>query len=298
MTPRVPRRLPVTRRRVLAGFSLLGAGALPAFAEGAAARVVSLDYALAETLIAIGAPLAALSGADDWSTWVVEPPLPPGVRNLGNAQLPNFELIARLRPDLILTTPFLDAVEAPLRRVGPLLRVPIYEEGRRPFDGAVAATLLLGERLGRSGEAKAFLAAADREFGALAERIGALERRPLLLTNMMDGRHIRVHGGDGLLQGVLDRLGVENAYKGHTNYWGFETLGVERLASMGEAHLISFEPVPPDAAAVLNRSPLWLELPFVRAGRVSTLPAVNAFGAVPSALRFARLVAETLEAAG
>jgi ABC-type Fe3+-hydroxamate transport system substrate-binding protein len=143
--------------------------------------------------------------------------------------------------------------------------------------------------------ARSFLAGAERRFDAYRSRIAALHPLPVLLVNFMDGRHVRVYGGSGLYQNVLERIGVTNAWTGETNYWGFSTVGIERLATREDLRLIAFEPIPADTRPTLERSPLWSRLPFVKAGHVSVLPSVLMFGAMPSALRFARLLVEHLE---
>ncbi len=288
-------RLP--RRDVLAGLALL---ATSSFAVGAAPlpRVAAMDYGLAEILLTLNAPFVGLSGLGDWDKWVVEPGLPSGVADLGSTQLPNFELLSQLRPDLILTTPYLDPFLPTLQRIGETMRVAIYDEGLEPLDRSVDATRRIGDRLDRRAEAERYLAAAEDEFAAIRARIAAIGPRPVLLLTFIDARHVRVFGGSGLYQSVLGRIGVPNAFAGETNYWGFATLGVERLATLGDAWLMLLDPLPPDALRTGRRSPLWTALPAVRAGRVSRLPPVLMFGTVSSALRCARLVAAEFERRG
>ncbi|WP_246191199.1 ABC transporter substrate-binding protein [Aureimonas leprariae] len=254
-----------------------------------------MDYALTEILFSLDVPVAGLAEREGWQEWVVEPALPAEIVDVGLPQAPNLELISELRPDLILTTPWLDPVLSSLQRVAPTLRVSIYEEGATPFARSYDATRLLGERLGRPDRAARFIAEADREFDAIAARMRRLAPPPLLLVNFVDARHVRVYGGDGLYQSVLDRIGLKNAFQGEANYWGFATVGVENLAASPGARLIAFEPIPPDALPTLARSPIWRELPFVRDGRMSTLPPVLTFGAMLSSLRCARLLADELE---
>jgi ABC-type Fe3+-hydroxamate transport system substrate-binding protein len=207
----------------------------------------------------------------------------------------NFELLAALAPDLILTSPFVQDLEATLRRIAPIQRVSIFEKGSVPLSQPREVTRVLGERLGRADEARSVLAGAERAFEGFRRRAQRLAPLPVLLVNFIDARHVRVYGGAGLYQNVLDRIGLVNAWTRDTNYWGYSTVGIEALATDRDLHLIAFEPVPPDAQPTLVRSPLWRNLPFVRAGHVSVLPSVLMFGAIPSAVRFARLLVEELE---
>lgn len=258
-------------------------------------RVASLDYGLAETMLAIGTVPVALAAAADWGTWVVEPPLPPSVQDLGAAQEPNFERLAALRPDLILTTDYVTMVEPELARIAPVERLTLFSEGVEPMARARDVTMTLGVRLGRTDEAIRFLAAFDTEMDALAARLATHRAKPLLLASFMDPRHVRIYGTSGLYGNVLSRLGLRNAWSEVVNYWGFSTVGIEALGAMPDARFVAIEPVAPDIWPVLARSPLWTALPFVRAEAVSTIAPALMFGALPSALRFARLLAADLE---
>jgi ABC-type Fe3+-hydroxamate transport system substrate-binding protein len=258
-------------------------------------RVASLDWALTETMITLGHDPIAIVGASDWDRFVVEPRLPAGIADLGLQPEINFELLAELKPDLILTSPFIQELEPLLGKIAPIIRLSIFEKGPVPLAQPRAVTEALGERLECVKATQSFLANADRLFDQFRQRVLALDPLPLMLLNFVDARHARVYGGAGLYQNVLDRLGLSNAWSGGTNYWGFSTVGIEKLATRESLRLIAFEPIPPDTLPTLQGSPLWSQLPFVRAGHVSVLPPVLMFGAMPSALRFARLLVEHLE---
>ena len=273
--------------------------ALPLLSQRAATRrglrVAAMDWALAETMIALGHPPIAIVAARDWNRFVVEPPLPSGVVDLGLQPEINFELLASLTPDLILTSPFVQHLEPVLKRIADTVRLSIFEKGSVPLAQPRTLTRILGERLDRADAAESVLAGAERAFDSYRARVAAISPLPVLLVNFIDARHVRVYGGAGLYQNVLDRIGVVNAWTGATNYWGYSTIGIEKLATSTDLRVIAFEPVPPDSDATLRRSPLWSRLPFVRAGHVGVLPSVLMFGAIPSALRFARLLVEHLE---
>ena len=287
-------KLPVDRRRFLSTLTMATVLSRFAWSEPGL-RVASLDWALAETMLAIGQEPIAIVAASDWDRFVVEPPLPHGVVDLGLQQEINFELLASLKPDLILTSPFIQDAEPILERIGATLSLSIFKQGTKPLAQPLLLTRTLAKRLGCTQAAQVFLANAEQLLDSYRARVVALEPVPVLLVNFVDARHVRVYGGAGLYQNVLERIGVVNAWTGETNYWGYSTVGVEKLATTKNLRLIAFEPIPPDARATLQRSPLWSRLPFVEAGQVAVLPTVFMFGAMPSALRFARLLVEKLE---
>jgi ABC-type Fe3+-hydroxamate transport system substrate-binding protein len=106
-----------------------------------------------------------------------------------------------------------------------------------------------------------------------------------------DARHVRTFGRDSLFGSVLERLRLVNAWRTATRFRATATVGLERLAEMPDAALVVVDPVPPGVWAALDESPLWHALPSVRDGRVIRLDAVNPFGALPAARRFAELLA-------
>ena len=288
---------PDLRRRALLAALLaspftLGAG--PAWASPL--RIATLDYALAQTLIALGCPPIAISDARDWEKWVMEPKLAPGTVDLGASLDPNMELLAALQPDLILTTDYVGLAEKRLSRIAPVRRITLYADGGSPLPKALAAVREVGDLTGRSAEAELYLQDTARFFDACARRALPFRERPVAVLSFIDPRHVRVTGRPGLYQDVLDRLGLRNAWEEPGNFWGFSTVGLEQLVALGDAFTVA-DYMPDDVAATLPDSPLWRELPFVRDGAVPVLPPVLVFGGVPSARRFASLLLDALEAA-
>ncbi|WP_371348263.1 ABC transporter substrate-binding protein [Ancylobacter sp. IITR112] len=287
-----------TRRGLVAAAALglvLASSRLRAEPAPTPRRIVSLDYGLAETLLALGVTPLAIAEADQWATWVVEPPMPPDVVNLGAAQEANLELLSVLKPDLILSTPYLDALRPTLQRIA---RTEIFAintpEPGTPYVRSVDATRRLGGLIGRAGEAQALIAASAAQMAATRAALAPQAGPPVFLVSFMDTRHVRVYGAKSLFDDVLTLCGLTNAWQGHANYWGFATVGIEQLARAPEARLIYVEPIAADVRAALARSPLWNSLGFVRAGRVHAMPPVLMFGMLPSAMRFARLLQNTL----
>jgi iron complex transport system substrate-binding protein len=261
-------------------------------------RVVSLDYGLASTMLAIGVTPRAVVSLGNWDRWVVEPQMPEGVVDLGTTAEINLEVLTSVQPSLVLSTPFLAALDEKLSAIAPVMRFTIYAEGASALDQSYAETLRLGAALERENEAAAFLEQADATFDRLSERVRLLSPPPVAVVSFMDQRHARIYSGAGLYGGVMQRIGLKNAWRGQANYWGFETIALEQLAELGEeAHLVAVDPlIPPDVLSRLQESPLWNSLPFVRKQRVSIMPGVLMFGMVQEATRFGSLIVGDLEA--
>ena len=289
--------MPMCRRTLL--------GAVPALATAPALaaqpappvmspRVVSLDFGLTETLLALGVAPVGMPGPAYYRQWVVDPILPDGVADVGQRTQPNLELLASLTPDAILTIADHDAILPQLRNIAPVLRLPIYTARQRPWDCSVEAARVLGAWLGRAEAAERLVEDIGQRCADTRARLALRPVRPLLVASFTDPRHLRVYAAGSILQACLDRLGLRNAWSGGTGIWGSANVGLDALAPLEDAALFTIDPQPPDLAAVLDGSPLWRALAFVRARRVFTLPPVLMFGTLPAADRFAALLAPRL----
>ncbi|GAB4064394.1 iron-siderophore ABC transporter substrate-binding protein [Ancylobacter sonchi] len=290
----------ISRRALLAGglaSGIAGLSSMPARAASTpASRAATLDWALLETLLALGHPPVAATELVQFRAIAVEPPVPDGVADLGLRGLPNLETLLLARPDVIFNSSFYAALEPRLSRIAPVESFTLYQPGRPPYAPMVEMTGAVAARLDLAGRAEAFLAAATTRFAALTARLGA-GNRPVLAVNFGDARHVRVFGFDSMIGEAMPRIGLANGWDGPTSYSAAAPVGLEALAPHGEAWIASVGPVPPDVATGLARNPFWQALPAVKAGRVLWLDPVDPFGALPSALRFARLLTEALERA-
>lgn len=294
----------LSRRALLLGGLATGALARHVAAAGARAgspeRVVAMDFGLAETLIEMGLPPIALPDPGEWATWVVEPALPPGIVNLGTDREPNLELLAALRPDLIVSTPYLDGIKPLLERFAPVRTLSVYAPpAGNAYERSIAATRELAALIGREEAGEALIGRAQSAMDEARRRFAAagMAGRPLLVVNFLDTRHVRVYGAGSLFGDVMERVGLANGWTQPSNYWGFSTVGIEALAGSPASSLIYLEPIAADTLDRLAASPLWNSLPFVRAGRVHRLPPVLMFGMLPSAMRFARQLVHVLDGA-
>ncbi|AZO51939.1 MAG: iron-siderophore ABC transporter substrate-binding protein [Mesorhizobium sp.] len=280
----------MTRRAALGLFLL----PMAASAEARPLRIVCLDDGLAETLLMLGVRPVAIADREVWETWVVEPPLPPEIADVGTLLEPNLEFLQQLKPDIILSIPYLDGIKPQLERVAPVKTIGLYTEAGEPYRLAVEATRELARLTRRQAESEALIAATEACFTETRQKLAPLAARPVYIVNFLDPRNVRVYGARSLFQAVFDRIGIRNAWTGETNYWGFSTVGIDGLATASDARLAFLEPMPEGAGGTLTESPVWNAMPFVRNRSIMRLPAVLMFGGLPSAARFARVLTRAM----
>ncbi|PDT18556.1 amino acid ABC transporter substrate-binding protein [Rhizobium sp. J15] len=282
----------LSRRQFLAGAAGLLSAPAPLRAVESL-RVATLDWALLETLLAVGANVVAATELRQFREVAVTPEVPATTADLGLRGTPNFEVLRLQRPDLIFNSNFYTWADERMRAIAPVESHAIYKSGESPFALAEQATLAIGERLQ--------LPAAKRLTEELSARLdryrsvfAAGDGRPVIPINLGDARHFRVFGSDSMFGEVLKRVGLTNAWQGATSYSAAAPVGIEALASMPDAWIVMIAPHPADAVVTLSASSFWNALPAVREKRVLTLSAVNPYGALPAAGRFADLLAEGL----
>lgn len=283
---------PISRRALIAAGAAL---ALPGLARAASLRAATLDWAILETLLALGHPPVAATELIQFREIAIEPPVPDSVADLGLRGLPNLETLLLARPDIIFNSSFYAALEPRLARIAPVESFALYLPGRAPYEPMAAMTRTISARLGTPEAADALLGRAEAEFTALRRRLSGVAR-PVLPLNFGDARHFRSFGFDSMIGEALPRLGLTNAWAEPTSYSATAPVGIEALARYEDAFIAVIGPTPPDVEPVLARSPFWQALPAVKARRVLRLGPVDPFGAIPSSLRFARLLTEALEA--
>ncbi len=302
----------LTRRRLLAaglGLLTLPAGvawgatgeavardaiAVAADAQGLP-RVAALGWATAQSLLAIGAEPLLMPEIERYRHLVIEPPVPDSVREAGLRSEPSLELLAQLRPDLIVIDPSLGGARARLERIAPVVVFDVRAtETQSAYEQARLALRGIAGRLGRSGACEAYLARVDAMITAAERTLAGYRGGPLYVVGELVRNSMLIFGGRCIYQDLLDRFGLVNAWTGPTSPWGHATVGLEKMAEVPEARLLLLSDQAMDLKAMIESRPLARRLPFVRAERITVLDNMLFYGGVPTAERFTRLLAERL----
>lgn len=293
------------RRRLLAqggALGLLGAWAAlgaPAAAADAPRRVVTMNWELTETLLALGVAPVGTPLPDWYRSTIVEPPLPAGVVDTGLLYQPNFDVLQALKPDLFVITPGHAPAKRWLERIAPTITLGMYMSNPEPYRALCSETAELAARLQRPERATALIDEAARTTGAVRARLATravLTGAPVIVADLVDDRHLRVYGRGSLFDEMLAQLGVVNAVHPRTGKgaWttqaGFALAPLQRLVDVQQASLLLVGSVAPPMRAALERNEIWQALPAVRAKRIATLPVIAPYGGLVSMQRFAHAV--------
>ncbi|MCL7928673.1 ABC transporter substrate-binding protein [Halomonas llamarensis] len=257
-----------------------------------------MDWTIAETLLAIGAPVSSVAQQSDYHQWVGEPRIPESTTDMGLRSQPNLELLAHAPPKQTLISPMFSGLTPRLERIAPVTSFTLYSPGTDTWQEMQTLTRQLGELTKHQPQAEALIADTQALMSTLRESrpLPPSEIAPLLIVQFMDARHVRVFGENSLYNAVLEQLELANAWDQSTNAWGFSLVGIETLARYPEAMLVIVDPLPAGVEAELAKSGLWQQLQSVKHAKLVRLPPVWSFGALPSAQRFARTLVSALKA--
>lgn len=258
----------------------------------------TVDWTVAETLIALGEPPVAVGDIKSYQTWVSEPKLAEDTVDLGIRLQPNPELIAALsqslqaQPLIFIHSGFYASLNEKLSRYGKVYNVEFYKKGN-VWENVIAATKEIGKIIGKPLAVQQLLTDYTQEIAHYRPLLQPFTARPIALVQFIDTRHLRIYGENSLLGAVLSQLGFKNAYLPEVNTWGFQNIEITELAKLPKNTLfVVIKPYPHNIAVALEHNTLWQHLPLAKDALI--LPAVWTFGAIPSAQRFIPIFAKGL----
>ena len=250
-------------------------------------RVVALDRRAAlPHLLALGVtPVAALTYES-----IIGTPFPPVVaeqaRNVavlpvaGNADDPNLEAVAALRPDLVIGwTGGIEEKYAALSAIAPTVAVDV------DFTDAAVSLRAIAAALGREAEADAVISGFDERRAARLAEIGAIGDVSVVLS--IGGQQFRIYQptGSSVARWLAEAGGriVPDLASAVGEPYGDELVLIspENLGQVtGETIVVMHNTGPAGEAALaeLEGSPLWPTLPAVRAGRVVKVNSQESVG--------------------
>lgn len=265
-------------------------------------KYATLDWTVAETLLALGVEPVAMGDVAGYKKWVEQPILPNNIIDLGIRHQPNTEQIAwlayRLKPAslVFINTAFYDLATSTLNQFAQVEKVNFYQAGDA-WQNVVAATHAVAKIVGRPQSAVQLLNDFSQTIEQLSPQVQIFASRPIALVQFIDTRHLRIYAENSLLGAVLKQLGLRNAWQGEHNNWGFATIDITQLAHL-PAHslLVVIKPYPTNVVQALTHNTLWQHLEMSANSLV--LPAIWTFGGIPSAQRFAEVWVQALHNGG
>lgn len=257
-------------------------------------RIVTLEWLPTELLIALGVMPLAIADIPNYNLWVAEPPLAPGVIDVGQRTEPNMELIQQLKPSLLLITQGYGPDTQQLETIAPVLGVKANDGSAKPMQLAIKSLHKLADTLGLQDRAEQHLRVYNDAIAKTRELMKPVAQQPVLLMTFIDPRHVLVFGHGSMFHEIMGDVGLTNEWGGEGSFWGSVSVGVERLTRIKNARVLCFDHGSADIMDAVAKTPLWKSMPFVRANQFSVVPAVWFYGATFSAMHFCKILNSTL----
>lgn len=256
-----------------------GVAAVDDRANGSAGRVATLDFITTETVLMLGLEPVAVAGLKHYRTWVsIRTEGLTRAADLGRRAAPDLETLASAEPDLITGAAFRhQSLAASLRRIAPVVLYNWLPEDNRvtPLEHLRAVVRHLAERLHKQSRGETVLERMNARLDEQAQRLAeaGLGGTPVVLAQHVRGSdQFNLYTDRSLGGAIASAIGLDNAWEGEPQKFGYQTVGLRTLLKLDEAHLILVAQPDDSAFQQMTSSTVWQSLPAVQAGRIHRLP--------------------------
>lgn len=271
--------------------------------DGPAEDVVALEWGLTENLLALGVTPAGQADVEGYNTWATVEPLDPATPDVGFRGEPSLDAIAALDADLVVTTTDLpENVIAQIEEVTPVLALR-GSDASDPMGYLSRTVETLGTVTGTEDRADELLTELDEHLAAARTTLAdaGVDGAPVTMADGWDNNgvvSIRMYTEGSFFGGVLEELGLENAWTGEGDPdYGLSATDVEGLTGLGDVHFLyasNAAEADPFAEGLAGNA-VWEQLAFVQAGQVHRIPdGIWMFGGPSSATAFVDAVVSAL----
>lgn len=267
---------------------------LPLFGH-AAPRIATADWTIAETLTALGVPPLAVGDKTAYGKWVAHPPLDEHSHDSGVRMQPNLEYLSRLKPDFFIQSAFYAGSQKQLQKIAPVHEINMGDENGITWAHTVKSTRAIAQWAQIPQRAEQLITQTEQQFQKQKKQLQAHNARPIAVVQFINARQLRIYGRTSLFHVVLNQLGLQNAWQGESNAWGFTNLTLADLSKLPpNTLLIVVKPHPANIGRNLQNSAVWQRLPQSNAKHHRVLPAAWAYGGLVAMQRFGDLMTQAL----
>lgn len=263
--------------------------------EQAPQRVIALDWASVENLIELEITPIAIADTADYRTWVMQPPLPDNIIDVGTRDAPSLERIAQLQPDLIVIGGHQAGLKDKLQKIAPVLLFDGYNRNQNNYEAAYWIFLELAKLFDKQALAEQKLAIKAQRIELLKSKLNAHFNNQLPKVapiRFNNSALLWVFGDNAMPQYALELLGIDPALPQPASAWGVTQKKVVELAKVDDGVVLYFEPF--DQKQKLFNTPLWKAMPFVRQQRLAAVPPTWTYGGPISVQYLAEAMTEQL----
>ncbi|MEF1289677.1 iron-siderophore ABC transporter substrate-binding protein [Vibrio sp. M260118] len=257
-------------------------------------RVVVLNWDLLEQVLTLGVIPVGAPEIESYRLWVVNPEAPSSITDIGSRSEPNLELIASLKPDVILAaSPQKDLLPI-LKQIAPVVYLPNFTENEDAAKNAIAHFKTIAKLLDRQQKAELQLAQIEQRFAELREKLAqhyALNS-DLVVMRFSTLNSVFLYSDNSSTQFVVSKLGFNNPIHVEPRAWDIKQTRINTLQNIDDGYVLYVLPFPQKEK--LTNARLWQALPFVEKGHVNSVRSVWNYGGAMSLLYLAEAITDSL----
>lgn len=235
--------------------------------ERSPARVVTLDTGELDSMVELGIkPVGVVDYGADGLPAYFDPKEIEGVQVIGTIDEPNLEAIARLRPDLIVSSKLRhEKLYGQLSQIAPT----VFAE--RPGVAWKRNFQLFSQAVGREKEAAETVRRYEQRVAALNDEL-PVPRPAVSVTRIMADGNIRLYQRANFLGLLLTDLGFPRPESQNVDDFAAEVSLEELDRADGDAIILAvFDATKNNHDDTVLASPVWKQLSAVKAGTVHTV---------------------------
>jgi len=258
-------------------------------------RVVALGWEIMEMVIALGIKPVGVSNVSDYKKWVALNHMPDGVIDMGPRNQINLEKIYSVKPDIIIIGSSQIKYIDKLEKIAPVMFVEIYKSNENLFRNMENNFIKIGKLFDRQKKAEKIM----QQTYELIKQKGKLvkdKNSPVAFARFLrNGKRFRLHGEQSMAGSVINIMGLQNAYKGKTNHWGFALMNAEKLRKLSKNMQFIYIKDEWGGYDSITKNPLWKTFPFVINKKIYSIPDVWTYGGPLSAQKIATYISNALK---
>jgi len=229
-----------------------------------AKRIVAMSPTVVELMYAVGATPVGRPNSADF------PAEAKSVADFGTAYNPNYEVIAAMKPDLIIADAIIDQDKVePLARLG----APVFAIKVSSFDGVVRGLRIVGTLSGNQSAGEREAAKLESKMAEIKAKLPAGGPSVIVLVSAGPGQFI-AGLDDSYLGDVLKKMGARNVTAGPENFRfpGFTDYSRERIIEQNPDVIIAVsiggQPGTPKTSEAIKADSALGTLKAAKEGRV------------------------------
>ena len=241
-------------------------------------RIVALGWVYVENLLALGIQPVGVADIKGYNDFVnIKPQLADTVVDIGTRAEPSLEAIAKLKPDLILGVELRHKeIYNLLNSIAPTFLFNPYPPAKNAnqLEEMQQTFLKIAQTVNREDKGKSVLNEMQQTFDKANKQLNDLTKAEskFVLAQLGDSApQMRLFTDNAMAVQILNKIGLENAWQGTFDAFGFNTVWVEALPKVEDANFLYITAENNVYWQNLQNNPVWKGLKFVEQNRVYSI---------------------------